>query len=49
MATKTGENGKPITVISNAETGEVVEREMTDEEYAIHLEQIKDVINIGEI
>ena len=29
---------KPINKIHNAETGEVIEIEMTDEEYAIYLE-----------
>jgi hypothetical protein len=32
---------KPMTQIHNAETNEVLEREMTDEEYEQYLENIK--------
>lgn len=34
----------PITRIHNTETGEIIDREMTDEEYALYLDSFKDPI-----
>lgn len=34
----------PMTRIHNTETGEIIDREMTDDEYAFYLDSLKDPI-----